>query len=132
MYAAALPTTWMLSPNIGNCVKTIIFSTLSCDDNQDQRGKAFSASGRDKFFDSPTEVAISLPPELISLNSTPLITLPAVPHYHGLLMALFHCMVRYGTVHFWGVFHWVMYLVPGTFLVLPRPGFQASRTVTKT
>ncbi len=26
-------------------------------------------------------------------------------------MALFHCMVRHGTVHFWGVFHWV---VPGT------------------
>ncbi len=48
------------------------------------------------------------------------------------LMPLFHCMVRFGTVHFWGVFHWVLYLVPGTFLVPPRPGFQASRTVTKT
>ncbi len=46
------------------------------------------------------------------------------------LMALFHCMVRYGTVHFWGVFHWVLYLVPGTFLVPPQPRFQASRTVT--
>ncbi len=47
-------------------------------------------------------------------------------------MVLFHCMVRFGTVHFWGVFHWVLYLVPGTFLVPPRPRFQAIRTVTKT
>ncbi len=47
-------------------------------------------------------------------------------------MALFHCMVRFGTVHFWGVFHWVLYLVPGTFLVPPQPRFQAIRTVTKT
>ncbi len=47
-------------------------------------------------------------------------------------MALFHCTVRFGTVHFWGFFHWVLYLVPGTFLVPPRPGFQAIRTVTKT
>ncbi len=49
-------------------------------------------------------------------------------------MALFHCMVtvRYGTVHFWGVFHWVLYLVPVTFLVPLRSRFQASRTVTKT
>ncbi len=46
-------------------------------------------------------------------------------------MALFHCMVRFGTVHFWGVFHWVLYLVPGTFLVPPRPRFQANRTITK-
>ncbi len=36
----------------------------------------------------------------------------------------------YGTVHFWGVFHWVQYLV--LFLVPPRPRFQASHTVTKT
>ncbi len=28
-------------------------------------------------------------------------------------MALFHCMVQHGTVHFWGVFHWVQYLVSG-------------------
>ncbi len=47
-------------------------------------------------------------------------------------MALFHCMVRHSTVHFWRVFHWVLYLVPGTFLIPPRPGFQAIRTVTKT
>ncbi len=40
--------------------------------------------------------------------------------------------VRFGTVHFWGVFHFVLYLVPGTFLVPPWPGFQAIRTVTKT
>ncbi len=40
------------------------------------------------------------------------------------IMALFHCMVRHGTVHFWGVFHWVLYLVPGTFLVPPQPRFQ--------
>ncbi len=40
--------------------------------------------------------------------------------------------VRFRTVHFWGVFHWVLYLVPGTFLVPPQPRFQASRTVTKT
>ncbi len=31
------------------------------------------------------------------------------------LMALFHCMVRHGTVHFWVFFHWVQYLVPGHF-----------------
>ncbi len=48
------------------------------------------------------------------------------------LLALFHCMVRHGTVHFWGVFHWVLYLVPDTFLVPLRSRFQASRTVTKT
>ncbi len=42
------------------------------------------------------------------------------------LMALFHCMARLGTVHFWGAFHWVHFLVP------PRLRFQASRTVTKT
>ncbi len=35
-------------------------------------------------------------------------------------------------VHFWGVFHWVLYLVPDTFLVPLRSRFQASRTVTKT
>ncbi len=46
-------------------------------------------------------------------------------------MALFHCMVRHGMVHFWGVFHWVLYLVPGTFLVPPQPRFQEIRTVTK-
>ncbi len=31
-----------------------------------------------------------------------------------------------------GVFHWVLYLLPGIFLVPPRPGFQAIHTVTKT
>ncbi len=41
-------------------------------------------------------------------------------------------MVRHGTVHFCRVFHWIHYLVPGTFLVPPRPRFQAIRTVTKT
>ncbi len=40
--------------------------------------------------------------------------------------------VRYGTVHFCGVFHWVLYLVPDTFLVPLRSRFHASRTVTKT
>ncbi len=45
-----------------------------------------------------------------------------------------HGMARYGSVRFTfgGVFQWVLYLVPGTFLVPPRPGFQAIRTVTKT
>ncbi len=43
------------------------------------------------------------------------------------LLALFHCMVRFGTVHFWGVFHWVLYLVPDTFLVPPQPRFQVLR-----
>ncbi len=33
-----------------------------------------------------------------------------------------HGTVRFGTVQFWGVFHWVLYLVPGTFLVPPRRG----------
>ncbi len=40
--------------------------------------------------------------------------------------------VQFSTVHFWGVFHWVPYLVSGTFLVPPRLGFQAIRTITKT
>ncbi len=43
-----------------------------------------------------------------------------------------HGTVLYGTVHFWGVFHWVLYLVPDTFLEPLRSRFQASRTVTKT
>ncbi len=43
-----------------------------------------------------------------------------------------HDTARYGTVHFWGVFHWVLYLVPDTFLVPLRSRFHASRTVTKT
>ncbi len=43
-----------------------------------------------------------------------------------------HGTARHGTVHFWGVFHWVLYLVPGTFLVPLRSRFHASRTVTKT
>ncbi len=53
------------------------------------------------------------------------------------VMALFHCMVRhgtvrFGTVHFWGVStgYCTWYLV--LFLVPPQPRFQASRTVTKT
>ncbi len=40
--------------------------------------------------------------------------------------------VRFGTVHYWGVFHCVPYLVPGTFLVPLRSRFHASSTVTKT
>ncbi len=44
--------------------------------------------------------------------------------------------VRFSTVHFFwgggGGFHWVQYLVSGTFLVPPRPRFQAIRTVPKT
>ncbi len=51
-------------------------------------------------------------------------------------MQLFHFMwygtLRFSTVHFWGVFHWVLYLVPGTFLVPPQPRFKAIHTVTKT
>ncbi len=35
--------------------------------------------------------------------------------------------VRFSTVHFWGVFHWVLYLLPVTFLVPPWPRFQAIR-----
>ncbi len=38
-----------------------------------------------------------------------------------------HGTARYGTVHFWGVFHWVLYLVPDTFLVPLRSRFHASR-----
>ncbi len=51
---------------------------------------------------------------------------------NSIVVALFHCMVRHGTVHFWGVFHWVLYLVPDTFLVPLRSRFHANRTVTKT
>ncbi len=41
---------------------------------------------------------------------------------------------RYGSVRFTfgGVFHWLLYLVPDTFLVPPQPRFQAIRTITKT
>ncbi len=41
-----------------------------------------------------------------------------------------HGTAQFSTAHFWGVFHWVQYLV--LFLVPPRPRFQASCTVTKT
>ncbi len=47
------------------------------------------------------------------------------------LMALFHCMVRHGTVHFWGVFHWVLYLVPDTFLVPLRSRFHRAVPLPK-
>ncbi len=45
-----------------------------------------------------------------------------------------HGTARYGSVRFTfgGGFHWVLYLVPGHFLVPPRPRFQAICTVTKT
>ncbi len=46
-----------------------------------------------------------------------------------LQMGLFHCMVWFGMAHFWGVFHWVQYLV--LFSGPPRLRFQASHTVTK-
>ncbi len=50
-----------------------------------------------------------------------------------LLMALFHCMVRHGTVQYGSILGgFPLGTVPGTFLVPPRPRFQASRTVTKT
>ncbi len=49
-------------------------------------------------------------------------------HYQ---MALFHCMVRHGTVHFWGVFHWVLYLVPDTFLVPLRSRFHRAVPLPK-
>ncbi len=56
---------------------------------------------------------------------------PLVINWHMSVMALFHCMVRYGSVRFtFGGFP--LGTVPGTFLVPPRPGFQAIRTVTKT
>ncbi len=51
--------------------------------------------------------------------------------YPALLMALFHCMVRHGTVHFWGVFHWVLYLVPDTFLVPLRSRFHRAVPLPK-
>ncbi len=48
-------------------------------------------------------------------------------------MALFHCMVRHGTVQYGSLLGgFPLGTVPGTFLVPPRPGFQAIRTVTKT
>ncbi len=56
----------------------------------------------------PPPPSLSLPPPSLSLPS---LSKPTAP----LLLALFHCMVRprYGTVtvHFWGVFHWVLQLV---------------------
>ncbi len=48
-------------------------------------------------------------------------------------MALFHCMVRHGTVRYGSLLGgFPLGTVPGTFLVPPQPRFQASRTVTKT
>ncbi len=50
-------------------------------------------------------------------------------------MALFHCMVRHGTVQYGsllGGFPLGTVPVPGNFLVPPRLGFQAIRIVTKT
>ncbi len=48
-------------------------------------------------------------------------------------MALFHCMARHGTVRYGSLLGgFPLGTVPGTFLVPPRPRFQASRTVTKT
>ncbi len=54
------------------------------------------------------------------------------PHITS-LMALFHCMVRFGTVQYGSLLGgFPLGTVPGTFLVPPRPRFQAIRTVTKT
>ncbi len=51
----------------------------------------------------------------------------------GSFMALFHCMVRHCTVRYGSLLGgFPLGTVPGTFLVPPWPGFQASRTVTKT
>ncbi len=51
----------------------------------------------------------------------------------GTFMALLHCMVRHGTVWYGSLLGgFPLGTVPGTFLVPPRPGFQAIRTVTKT
>ncbi len=49
------------------------------------------------------------------------------------LMALFHCMVRHGTVRYGSLLGgFPLGTVPGTFLLPPQPVFQAIRTVTKT
>ncbi len=51
------------------------------------------------------------------------------------LLALFHCMVRHGTVRYGSLLGgFPLGTVPGPwyFLVPPQPRFQASRTVTKT
>ncbi len=49
------------------------------------------------------------------------------------LMMLFNCMVRHGTVRYGSLLGgFPLSTVPGTFLVPPRLGFQAIRTVTKT
>ncbi len=48
-------------------------------------------------------------------------------------MALFHCMVRHGTVRYGSLLGgFPLGTVPGTFLVPPQPRLQASRTFTKT
>ncbi len=49
------------------------------------------------------------------------------------LMALFHCMVRHGTVQYGSLLQgFPLGTVPGTFLVPPRLRFQAIRTVNQT
>ncbi len=49
------------------------------------------------------------------------------------LMATFplHGTARYSTVHFWGVFHWVLYLVPDYFLVPLRSRFHRAVPLPK-
>ncbi len=59
----------------------------------------------------------------------------ALKELYGNIMALFHCMVRHGTVQYGSLLRgFPLGTVPGTwyFLVPPRPRFQAMRTVTKT
>ncbi len=53
------------------------------------------------------------------------------PHSNGAFPL--HGTARCGSVlfTFGGFFHWVLYLVPGTFLVPPRPRFQAIRMLPK-
>ncbi len=54
----------------------------------------------------------------------------SLPHFWRFSTA-WYGTVRYSTVHFWGVFHWVLYLVPDTFLVPLRSRFHRAVPLPK-
>ncbi len=93
-----------------------------------QKGKAVSKQRLAHWIVDAVALAYQSQGELCPLGVRAHSTCGAFP-LHGTAR---YGTVRYGTVNFWGFFHWVLYLVPDTFLVPLRSRFQVSRTVTKT
>ncbi len=96
------PSTVFPPPTLTNCIKEL---------------KLWLEANYLRFNSDKTEVILIGSKAVVSNGAFPL-----------------HGTARYGTVRFtfWGFFHWVLYLVPDTFLVPLRSRFHASRTVTKT